>query len=145
MSRIFDWTLLSFQPVDCRLFRSISAYSGLFAPDFAPGFAPEVIAPHQLEYSSWTPGRLVSGLQALERRRGPQNLRFVLLGIHGQRLSKRLRRPTRIPRTSEHRDFGRWRFHDARPRRSAHAGRAQHAREGRPNSPGTGFGDSGNL
>jgi hypothetical protein len=40
MSQNFDWTLLSFQPFDCRPFRSISAYSGPFAPDFARGFAP---------------------------------------------------------------------------------------------------------
>jgi hypothetical protein len=33
--------LLSFQPIDCRPSRSISVYSGPFAPDFAPGFAPD--------------------------------------------------------------------------------------------------------
>jgi hypothetical protein len=43
MSQNFDWTLLSFQPIDCRPFRSISVYSGPFAPDFAPGFAPDWI------------------------------------------------------------------------------------------------------
>src|SRR6266581_3339801 len=42
MSQKFDWTLLSFQPIDCRPSRSTSAYSGPFAPDFAPGFAPEI-------------------------------------------------------------------------------------------------------
>jgi len=37
-SQSFDWTLLSFQPVGCRPFRSILAYSGPFAPGFAPDF-----------------------------------------------------------------------------------------------------------
>jgi hypothetical protein len=40
MSQNFDWTLLSFQPIDCRPLESISAYSGIFAPTFAPSFAP---------------------------------------------------------------------------------------------------------
>jgi hypothetical protein len=41
MSQNFDWTLLSFQPFDCRPLESISVSSGPFAPDFAPGFAPD--------------------------------------------------------------------------------------------------------
>jgi hypothetical protein len=41
MSRRFDWTLLSFQPFDCRPLLRISVCSDLFASDFAPGFAPE--------------------------------------------------------------------------------------------------------
>ena len=45
MSPKFDWTLLSFQPIDCRPLESISAYSGPFAPNFAPGFAPEASIP----------------------------------------------------------------------------------------------------
>jgi len=43
MSQTILWTLLSFQPVDCRPVEFVSAYSGGFAPDFAPGLAPEVL------------------------------------------------------------------------------------------------------
>src|SRR5262245_18608214 len=41
-SRNSEWALLSFQPFHCRPFRFISADSGPFSPDLAPGFAPEV-------------------------------------------------------------------------------------------------------
>ena len=40
MSQTLDWTLLSFQPLDCRPFRSVSVCLGPFAPDFAPGLPP---------------------------------------------------------------------------------------------------------
>src|SRR5689334_2581629 len=44
MSQKIDWTLLSFQPVDCRPLLPISVFLGSFAPDFAPGFAPGSLA-----------------------------------------------------------------------------------------------------
>ena len=41
MSQNFDWTLLSIQPLDCRPLLPISAYSGHFAPGFAPEIYPQ--------------------------------------------------------------------------------------------------------
>ena len=40
MSQKFHWTLLSFQPVDCRPLRPISTYSAPFAPVLPPALPP---------------------------------------------------------------------------------------------------------
>ena len=56
MSRNKQWTLLSCQPLGSRTFRSISAYSGPFAPDFAPG-------PDHAAVTRILPARLDRGLR----------------------------------------------------------------------------------
>jgi hypothetical protein len=58
MSQNLDWTLLSFQSLDCRLLESILAYSGPFAPDFAPGFAPDLYSRCRIALQDFSCGGL---------------------------------------------------------------------------------------
>ena len=90
MSQNFDWTLLSFQPFDCRPFRSISAYSGPFAPDFAPGFAPGNLAQRQSSLS-WSrcvlPRALTRRTLDIQLEAEPIRIRKQLLNAHLRDLS----------------------------------------------------------
>ena len=67
MSQNFYWTLLSFQPLDCRPLESIPVYFGTFAPDFAPGFAPGIysktfgLLTQRSEYEELHLGKVIVG------------------------------------------------------------------------------------
>src|SRR5262249_54701963 len=58
MSRSLDWTLLSFQPLDCRPLQPISAYSGPFAPDLPPKSNCHVLGNLQSAFTVTLSGRM---------------------------------------------------------------------------------------